>query len=177
MGPVCGGARPAWMPARVWRCSGRAGIPRTFDQTRCRFRDGFGPALQTRVLLLASGAMATGDREPNRDRRGGAPASPGALTLDAFRSALDTPFRVCLDGGVLALQLVEARAIHARAGGEDSTSFTILFKGPGDPILRQGMYPMEHKRIGRFDLFIVPVGRDEEHCDYEAVFNLAQVER
>ena len=30
---------------------------------------------------------------------------------------------------------------------------------------------MEHEHIGRFEVFIVPVGRDGERLLYEAIFN------
>jgi hypothetical protein len=49
--------------------------------------------------------------------------------------------------------------------------FSLLFRGPGKPLLAQRLYPFEHDAIGMFDLFIVPVGRDERGIYYEAVFN------
>ena len=48
--------------------------------------------------------------------------------------------------------------------------FSLIFRGPCDPILPQKTYPMTHPELGRFDLFVVPVGRDQAGTRYEAVF-------
>jgi hypothetical protein len=49
--------------------------------------------------------------------------------------------------------------------------FSIVFRGPLDIFLNQGMYKMEHEKIGTFDLFLVPIRQDQEGLCYEAVFN------
>ncbi len=49
--------------------------------------------------------------------------------------------------------------------------FSIVFRGPGDILLPQAIYRVEHDQIGTFDLFIVPIGRDTAGLRYEAVFN------
>ena len=46
-----------------------------------------------------------------------------------------------------------------------------LFNATARPVLAQQIYPFEHDRLGRFDLFIVPVGQDAQGLAYEAVFN------
>jgi Domain of unknown function (DUF6916) len=48
--------------------------------------------------------------------------------------------------------------------------FSLIFRGPRDPILPQQTYPIAHPELGRFDLFVVPVGRDRAGTRYEAVF-------
>ncbi len=91
------------------------------------------------------------------------------LTLPAFQAALNTPFRVGLPTEAeVDLTLVEARTARSTSGGE---SFSLLFRGPVDPFLPQRMYAFSHEALGSFDLFIVPVGRDPEGFQYEAVFN------
>jgi len=49
--------------------------------------------------------------------------------------------------------------------------FSLVFRGPQQPTYPQQIYPFEHDRLGRFDLFIVPVKRDAHGLYYEAVFN------
>lgn len=49
-------------------------------------------------------------------------------------------------------------------------SFAVLLTGPPEPI-EQATYRMHHAALGDFDLFVVPVGRDERGVQYEAVFN------
>lgn len=56
--------------------------------------------------------------------------------------------------------------------------FTVLFHGPIQPVLPQGIYRLEHDKLGVLELFIVPVGPDEPSgpgarptaMRYEAVF-------
>jgi hypothetical protein len=50
------------------------------------------------------------------------------------------------------------------------TPFSILFRGPLEPVLPQATYPLENDAVGTFELFIVPVGPDEGEMQYEAVF-------
>ena len=51
-------------------------------------------------------------------------------------------------------------------------TFSIVFKGPIDPQLHQGMINLQHEKLGTIEgLFIVPVKQDQEGVYYEAVFN------
>jgi hypothetical protein len=49
--------------------------------------------------------------------------------------------------------------------------FAVVFRGPLAVPLAQGSYVVELEEIGAFDLFLVPVGMDEQGYFYEAVFN------
>ena len=49
--------------------------------------------------------------------------------------------------------------------------FSLLFRGPSDHALTQGIYRFNHRRIGQMDLFIVPVAGTADGIFYEAVFN------
>ena len=49
--------------------------------------------------------------------------------------------------------------------------FAVVFRGPLAVPLGQGSYVVELEEIGAFDLFLVPVGMDEQGYFYEAVFN------
>jgi hypothetical protein len=98
------------------------------------------------------------------------------LTLATFASLLHGRFRADLGTGEpLALELVEAVDL----GGHSATAsprpgerspFSIVFRGPREPVLSQRTYRVEHERLGAFELFLVPVGRDESGMRYEAVF-------
>jgi hypothetical protein len=48
--------------------------------------------------------------------------------------------------------------------------FSILFRVNQADMLAQGTYSFEHAEMGAFDLFIVPVGRDDKGYCYEASF-------
>jgi hypothetical protein len=48
--------------------------------------------------------------------------------------------------------------------------FTLLFHGPLEPVLPQAVYHLDHEAVGAVDLFLVPLGPDQEAMRYEAVF-------
>lgn len=49
--------------------------------------------------------------------------------------------------------------------------FAVVFRTSNDFFLDQGLRTFEHDVMGQFELFLVPVGRDEDGTYYEAVFN------
>jgi len=86
-----------------------------------------------------------------------------------FAEQLDTPFLVTgSSGGELPLLLAEAEDLRHRFGAEN---FSIVFHGPSDQPLAQGTYQFEHRSLGAFMLFIVPMRGDGRKASYEAVFN------
>jgi hypothetical protein len=96
-----------------------------------------------------------------------------AMTLEiqnavaaTFAGHLNSTFRL-LDEPTTELELVEVFDGSTR----DHINFSLLFRGPLQPVLPQQIYPVEHAALGRFDLFVVPVKRDTHGLYYEAVFN------
>jgi len=49
--------------------------------------------------------------------------------------------------------------------------FSLVFRGPLDRPLEQGLYPITHEKMGTEGLFLVPIAREEDGFQYEAVFN------
>lgn len=94
----------------------------------------------------------------------------GTLTLESFAPAVGETFVLeHPQAGRIALVLAEARAI----GDEpfrDRAPFALLFRGPADPLLPQGTYAIAGEKLGRLDIFIVPVERDAGGSGYEAIF-------
>jgi hypothetical protein len=97
------------------------------------------------------------------------------LTADSFEPAVGQTF--VLDGGeagALELELLESRLHDPDAPAEDSSGarapFSLLFRGPVEPVLPQRIYHVEHLSVGAIDIFIVPVGQDATGTTYEAVF-------
>lgn len=86
-----------------------------------------------------------------------------------FAARLGETFRIDFGGdGVLELELTEA----AKAAGErrPDNAFSIIFRGPRDPFLAQGIYDLEHEALGKLPIFLVPVQETEKGFLYEAVF-------
>ena len=87
--------------------------------------------------------------------------------LEAFSACVGDRFRVDGDGYELEAELVEAEPL----GDTRDRPFALLFRVEEGPALPQKIYSIEHDRLGRFDLFLVPVGPDEVGMRYEAVFS------
>jgi hypothetical protein len=94
-----------------------------------------------------------------------------ALTLDAFSPHVGTGFRLKLDDAALDLVLEDATAGVVIEGPRGtSSSFSLTFRGPAQPILPQRIYHLEHPALDQLDIFLVPVGADAAGVTYEAVF-------
>jgi hypothetical protein len=91
------------------------------------------------------------------------------LTKGMFQENLNTKF--CLQAEGLepcAVDLVEVADGYSTPKQEQ---FSLRFRGDRAIIYPQRIYAMKHDSIGEFELFLVPVGRDESGTFYEAVFN------
>jgi hypothetical protein len=92
--------------------------------------------------------------------------------VGTFAPHLGETFRIQANDSAWAeMTLIEATALGegAPAAGRRAP-FSIVFRGPRDPVLPQQIYRMEHAALGAFDLFLVPIGPDREGMRYEAVF-------
>lgn len=98
------------------------------------------------------------------------------LSFDSFQPLLQTRFRVWVDEqDAVELELVQATPPRLLAATGPHLpaceSFALVFRGPAQRVLPQRIYRFESERLGRFELFIVPIGRDREGTSYEATFN------
>ena len=93
-------------------------------------------------------------------------------TVEEFAALVGQSF--ALDAGEAgALELELTAATPSQNPGPEGTRhpFALAFRGPGEPLLPQGIYRLEHEGLGALEIFIVPMGRDESGTEYEAVFN------
>jgi len=92
-----------------------------------------------------------------------------ALTHEEFSKHVNTKFRIRVD----ETQAIEAQLtdVSELLTSPRQERFSIVFRTSNEPFLGQGMRRFEHDQMEAFDLFIVPVGRDEQGTNYEAVFN------
>lgn len=103
-----------------------------------------------------------------------APAQAGLPpTLATFTEFLGDRFRIGMEGErPLEVELIEARGLlPASANPARRESFSLIFLGPPRPLLPQRIYAFEHDVMGRLEIFIVPVARDDRGARYEAIFN------
>ena len=89
------------------------------------------------------------------------------FTLQTFTPLVGTSFRV----QAAADRAVELALTAARSRSPTGNPFSLVFAGPRQPVLPQATYPFEHGTLGRFDLFICPIGQSATNTSYEAVFN------
>ena len=96
---------------------------------------------------------------------------PASLTEHEFSKHLNTNFRVKVEP-VIELELVKVIGFPGTAEERSAMErFSVFFSGPDDRTLAQHTYLLEHEQMGEFEIFLVPVGRDEKGLRYEAVFN------
>lgn len=86
-----------------------------------------------------------------------------------FAPQLNTKFRMPLpSAATLEMELIQAEEFTSTPHQE---RFSLLFLGPLDPPIEQGIYRLEHDQLGAGDIFLVPVSHDEKGLCYEAAFN------
>ena len=86
--------------------------------------------------------------------------------FDAFAAAVGETFALEAEGATRSAELIEAKPL----GGAPGRPFSLLFRVADGAPLPQRMYPLGHDRLGDFELFLVPVGADEDGAQYEAIF-------
>jgi hypothetical protein len=94
---------------------------------------------------------------------------PEIHTRAMFAENLNTRFQI-VDNPEAPLDLVLTRVDEGRTTPTQEM-FSILFHGPAHTFVPQGMRKLKHERLGELDLFLVPVGKDNDEFIYEAVFN------
>jgi hypothetical protein len=90
------------------------------------------------------------------------------LTLATFEPHIGDAFAIAATPAPIGLVLQTAKAAGSWPGGREP--FSLLFRGPRDPLLAQAIYRLEHRTLGALEIFIVPVGRDAGSTTYEAIF-------
>ena len=107
-----------------------------------------------------------------------------SITAEDFQGSRGSRFRLTggsPEGGsgeAFEAELAEVTKHTARASDTFRAPFSILFHGPLQPVMPQGIYRVEHEQLDAMDLFLVPVGPDEPPVPgqaptamrYEAVF-------
>lgn len=90
------------------------------------------------------------------------------LSLADFEAFVGEPYDIVFADGTLPAVLEKAQALPRSA--REAGAFRLEWRGPADPVLEQAIYRFRRdERL--FDMFIVPVGRDERGTLYEAIFN------
>lgn len=91
----------------------------------------------------------------------------GQLKKSGFEAALKSTFVVSAVEQATpghGMTLTELRSRPAPPGFEQ---FSLLFEGPPEPMLPQGIYQFRHDQLGEMPLFTVPIGKNSHAAQYE----------
>ena len=92
-----------------------------------------------------------------------------SLTHEEFTKNANTKFQVQADDNTrVEIELIKISELKLHPQQEE---FTVQFRGPLNMFLSQSTRHFTHDQMGQFELFIVPVRKDEQGFYYEAVFN------
>lgn len=94
----------------------------------------------------------------------------GWFTYDDFADRIGDEFRIHLpDGRRIDLRLVDATVL-GQPEGAPRQQFSLVFRGPSEPMLGQEIWPLEHDMLEDVALFLVAIGADADGIRYEAAF-------
>ncbi len=93
------------------------------------------------------------------------------LVRETFDPLVDSTFAVG-DPGATALGLRLAATAPAGSGLPGRRApFSLIFHGPLQPLLPQGIHRLLHPELGEVAIFLVPVGPQGQAMQYQAVFS------
>jgi hypothetical protein len=91
------------------------------------------------------------------------------LSYENFEKLVNTKFEVKDFDEKIELELFE---IADRKITAQQEIFSLLFRGPNDKVLSQGIFNLGNEDFSDTEIFLVPIGQNEEGITYQAVFNL-----
>ena len=97
---------------------------------------------------------------------------PDVLRPEDFRG-LDAPLLIedasTASAAKVALTVESVDALPSHRMRE--APFSLVLRGPRAPLLPQATYALMHPRLGRVEVFLVPIAQDAQAARYEATFN------
>ncbi len=91
------------------------------------------------------------------------------FTIDTFSGHVNTKFLMHYgDSQTAELELTSVTDVGS---SPRQIQISLLFQGPDNAPIAQGIYKLEHDRLGALDIFLVPIGKDANGVQYQAIFN------
>ena len=94
-----------------------------------------------------------------------------ALTLATFEPLVGDVFAVRIEPAVeepIEFVLESATSAGDWPGGRQP--FSLIFRGPREPVLPQAIYALAARHLGALEIFVVPIARNAEGVSYQAIF-------
>jgi hypothetical protein len=124
------------------------------------------------LAVVASSLVPSAALALNAVPRAGGLKQPG---FEQFVRQVNTPFFAQAGPQLVRLVLAGASTIAAASPDTEDAGnekFSLRFVGPAQSPLGQDTYRLDHRRLGRLTIFMVPVGSlDATQCHYEAIFD------
>lgn len=98
-------------------------------------------------------------------------ADLATLTIETFSGHVGEAFRLTAGDGGVDVVLAEAQSLGPPPAPEVRAPFSLVFAGPAQPIVPQGIYRLEHSEMPAVELFVVPVTPGADGPRYQAIFN------
>jgi len=92
------------------------------------------------------------------------------FTRADFAPLLGSNFKLEAGSATQELELIAADATGASQVSAPRQTFSLLFRGPHAPLLLQRIYPLTHSSLGTLEIFLVPIGPDDQGQRYQAIF-------
>jgi len=94
------------------------------------------------------------------------------VTVESFEPHVGSSFWVEFPtGGKVELRLTRAaKVMESEAARLDRHPFSLFFIGPLSYMLPQQIYRVTHPTLESMEIFLVPIGKDAQTFQYEAVF-------
>jgi len=90
------------------------------------------------------------------------------LKLEHFAGNVGKTYEIVFTDATLPAVLEEAQATPG--GVREDGGFRLQFRGPPEPVLPQGIFAFRLDEETD-DIFIVPIGKNENGAQYEAIFS------
>jgi hypothetical protein len=97
-----------------------------------------------------------------------------SFTYEQCKQFIGQTFQVRFEDGTIDLLLDSVHLLVEKHVSPQMLrdTFSLQFRGPGDRMLKQGMFAVYNESIGEvLPIFLVPLGREADGFLYEAVFN------
>lgn len=92
------------------------------------------------------------------------------LTLERFQPLVGDTFTIRAADGEIDAVLTSAEPGTAAPGGNPEP-FSLVWLGPTDAQLQQGMHVIEHPALEASAIFLVPIGASQAGIEYQAIFS------
>ena len=94
------------------------------------------------------------------------------IAPEALKKNLNSSFILQLDSDEQCqMELIEVTRLAHKRNADSPDPYSCIFRYSTDYQLPQGTYNLNHRKLGTFELFLVPQAPDEQHNHMEAVFN------